>query len=631
MRAYNRPFMLRRPSVLFVLGAFVLAFLHASLWSAITPLWQTNDEFAHFEVAALTARLGRPVGPSDVDAALQARILTSMWDNRYWEFVGLERPERPPTRFISGDPPLPAAAWPSSWVVNDMLLGHYGGLNNTGQPLYYLALAPIGRMTAGLSIDDQLRAFRLGSRILFALAVAVIARAGWVLFGGNRPLTVAVIACAGLQPMFAYIGAGLNNDNGVALAGAIVCLLLAGGWRSGFGWKRLLALALACAAAMLTKRTAVFLLVWVVFVGAMRLMATVGVAKRIKFFTIATGIALAGIALVAWLYAIPGQLPAGWFAPPGPPAWTAKTSHSGTRAFSSGLAGASLVAATMQVSQNPQITSSVTVEAWMNGGAGLLRVLDDTGQFTEQPFPGSTEWRLISVTHPSGGLFRIAIVLVGLETDPMNVDDIRVTGNEGTPIGVPNASAEQIVPALGDVVLWAGRAMGVLGQAQVLVRDYRANLAALPARLDLAARMMTASYWGRFGNFVRRDNPGIALDAILPFAALAAVSLISLLAQLVLRRRSDISSSTLLIWLVGVALLVAQTLAPLLSFSSGGIWLPQGRYLFGGMGVLAPLCAIAWVAPLRGRWRWMAVAVIGFLLALFSGWCALQSFAYYSI
>ncbi len=170
--------MLRRPSVLFVLGAFVLAFLHASLWSAITPLWQIPDEAAHFEVAALTASLGRPVGPADESPALQAKMLRSMWDNRYWENLGLKRPVRPPNRLLAGNWPGSGESWPDTWVIDDALVGYYSSLANTGQPLYYLALAPVARLTASLTIDDQLRALRFASRILFALSVAVIARAG---------------------------------------------------------------------------------------------------------------------------------------------------------------------------------------------------------------------------------------------------------------------------------------------------------------------------------------------------------------------------------------------------------------------------------------------------------------------
>ena len=628
---YNIAPMLRRPSILVVICAFALAFAHASLWSAITPLWQIPDEAAHFEVAALTASLGRPVGPSDESPALQARMLRSMWENHYWEYLGLKRPQRPPDRMVAGTWPGPGAEWPETWVVDDALIGYYSSLSNTGQPLYYLALAPVARLTAGLSIDDQLRALRFASRILFALAVAVIARTAWVLFDGSRALTFATIAFTGLQPMFAYIGAGLNNDNGVALAGAVVGLLVASGWRNGFTWKRLTLIALACAVAVLTKRTAVFALVWVPLVLALRLLLRLSPARRVRLLAIAGGIVGVALALAGWLYTRPGRLPAGWNAPPAPAAWTAQAAHSGARAFNVGLSGAPALTATLPVRLDPTVNGAVTWWAWARGGAGSLRLAGDTGRYADVVIESASDWRPISVTLPAGGGYtRLVLVMSGVERQPLLIDDLRATLVDGAELELPNASAEDIVPVLGDVVIDTARAVGVGGQAQRLVRDYRANLAALPPRIDVAARLITATFWGRFGIFAVRDNPGVALATTEPFFALAAFSLLSLLAQLLARGAPALSRGALLAWLAGAALLLAQTFAPMLSFSAGGIWLPQGRYLFSGMALLCPLMALAWLGPLPQRLRATAVIALFAALLLFSAWCALQSLAYFT-
>lgn len=633
MRGVSLLFRLRQPAVLVVIGAFALAFAHASLWSAITPLWQTPDEAAHFEVATLTASLGRPVGPSDESPALQARMLRSMWENHYWEYLGLKRPERPPDHMVAGTWPGPGAEWPATWVIDDALIGYYSSLNNSGQPLYYLALAPVARLAASLPIDDQLRTLRFASRILFALAVAVIARAAWVLFDGSRALTIATIAFAGFQPMFAYIGAGLNNDNGVALAGAVVGLFVASGWRNGFTWKRLAVIALACAAAVLTKRTAIFVLVWVPLVLALRLLLQLSPVRRIRLLAIGGGAAAVILALAGWLYTLPGRLPAGWNAPPAAAAWTSQTAHSGSRAFSIGLAGAPALTATLPVRLDPRANGAVTWRAWARGGAGSLRLLGDTGRAADVIIESAPEWRPISITLPaSGGYTRLVFVMSGSERQPLLIDDLRATLDDGSEFELPNASAEDIVPALGDVVIATARAVGVGGQAQLLVRDYRANLAALPPRIDAAARLMTATFWGRFGIFAVRDNPGVALATTEPFFAFAAYGLLSLVVQLFSRAEPPLPRGALLAWMAGVGLLIAQTVAPMLSFSVGGIWLPQGRYLFSGMMLLCPLTALALLGPLRERWRRPAVVIaIVVPLLLFTGWCAIQSLAYYSI
>lgn len=112
MRGVSLLFRLRQPAVLVVIGAFALAFAHASLWSAITPLWQTPDEAAHFEVATLTASLGRPVGPSDESPALQARMLRSMWENQTLLGIPWSQAARAPTRSYGG--------WNLAWAGRRM-------------------------------------------------------------------------------------------------------------------------------------------------------------------------------------------------------------------------------------------------------------------------------------------------------------------------------------------------------------------------------------------------------------------------------------------------------------------------------------------------------------------------------
>jgi hypothetical protein len=344
------------------------------------------------------------------------------------------------------------------------------------------------------------------------------------------------------------------------------------------------------------------------------------------------GVAVIALALAGVLYVTPGRLPAGWNAPAGAAAWTAQSARSGARAFSVGLAGTPALTATLSIRLDPAATGAVTWRAWARGGAGSLRLLGDTGRAADVAIESAPDWRPVSVTLPAGGGYaRLVLVMSGAERQPLLVDDLRATLGDGAELELPNASAEDIVPALGDVVIAMARAVGVGGQAQLLVRDYRANLAALPPRIDVAARLMTATFWGRFGIFAVRDNPGVALAATEPFFALAAFCLLSLVGQLAVRAGPAMPRGALLAWLAGAGLLIAQTLAPLLSFSAGGIWLPQGRYLFSGMALLCPLMALAVLGPLPARWRPAAVIAIAALLAAFAGWCAIQSLAYYSL
>jgi hypothetical protein len=102
--------------------------------------------------------------------------------------------------------------------------------------------------------------------------------------------------------------------------------------------------------------------------------------------------------------------------------------------------------------------------------------------------------------------------------------------------------------------------------------------------------------------------------------------------RLVVRRQPDPDTAALLgLWLLGGGLLVIQTFAPLLSFAAEGLWLPQGRYLFGGMGLIAPVMG-SWLltrneeklpkAVLAG---WMGLTLLALNLMLYN-----DAYQYYS-
>ncbi len=71
--------MTRRTKLAIALAFFLAAFIHASVWAAVTPLWQIPDEPAHYEYERLLVKLGRLPGKGDEDPRIQADILRSMW------------------------------------------------------------------------------------------------------------------------------------------------------------------------------------------------------------------------------------------------------------------------------------------------------------------------------------------------------------------------------------------------------------------------------------------------------------------------------------------------------------------------------------------------------------------------
>ena len=206
----------------------------------------------------------------------------------------------------------------------------------------------------------------------------------------------------------------------------------------------------------------------------------------------------------------------------------------------------------------------------------------------------------------------------------------RVSG-QAIPLPLPNPSAEDALPVLGQIILEVAQPLGVYGQAARLVREYRENLAALPARLPAAIAFVQQSFWGKFGIFARAATPTLDIGWVTLLAALAG-AVLGQAVRLVVRRQPDPDTAALLgLWLLGAGLLILQTFAPLLSFAAERLWLPQGRYLFGGMALLAPVMG-SWLltrnkeelskAVLVG---WMGLTLLALNLMLYN-----DAYQYYS-
>ena len=576
----------RRARALVALAFALAAFIHANLWGQIIPLWQIPDEAAHFEYVHLLTRLGRRPTPADADPALQAAMLRSMWENRYWEYLGYRRPEQPPTRILPGGWTA-GGAIPDTAVIGDAFVGAFSQLQNP-TPVYYALLAPIQALVMDQPIDAQLRVLRLASRVIFALGVMFIVLTAGELFAWRWPAVIAAGLFSVLQPMFVYIGSGLNNDNGVMLFVSALTWQVARGWRRGYPWPRLLLMLALVILAIYAKRTAVFSVLWAPLVLGARVL--LGMARPRALRVVLAGVGgLAGLGLVALvLYLIPGPTPANWrSASPWQATWTAEEAAEGRRAFA--LRGVTLTASFKRPFGLAD-GGLVVVEAQAKGGSGTLSVRDDGGNTAEAGFAGAAEWQPISVALPlAPSASRLWVALRGADgATAFYADGVRVyaqVGEQAIPLPLPNPSAEEALPVLGQLILEIAQPLGVYGQAARMVRAYRDNLATLPARLPEAIAFAQKTFWGAFS----RIHPSIHLGWVTLLALLVG-AVLGQAARLVVSRQPDPDTAALLgLWLVGGGLLVIQTFAPLLSFAAEGLWLPQGRYLFGGMGLIAPV------------------------------------------
>ncbi len=588
----------------------LLAFFHANIWGAVIPPWQIPDEAAHYEYVRLLTKLGRPPVPADADPDIQREMLRSMWENHYWEYLGFRRPEQPPTRVLPG-------GWtaggeiPDTMVVGDAYVGAFSQLQNP-TPLYYALLAPAQRLALNLPVDAQLHFLRLNSRLIFALGVVFIVLAAGQLFGWRAWLVVGAGAFAVLHPMFVYIGSGLNNDNGVIMFSSLAIWQLARAWR----WRHqsvrvwglsLLVATVAIVGAVTAKRTAAFLAPWFLVVLAAVWLSRMGAVQRRRWIRIGALTALAGAALAAVAYALPGPAAAGWTSShPWRFAWTDAVARSGARAFEVG-SGVTLRTGVRKPlgGGEQEAVLRAFVRAPMDAQATLW-LRDDAGGVSEIAIPVSDDaWREVATRlRLQADTSRVSVGVTNQGDQPIWLDDLRLRVGEAE-VALPNGSAELHAPWLGVVLVELARPFGVGSQMQRLIRDYRANLAALPHRLETMVRVITTTFWGCFGIFARAPNPCVSRPLGLWLSG--GVLLMMLIGALGIMRADDTGSVRLMA--LGALLLLLQTLAPMLIYAAEGNWYPQGRYMFAGMAAILPVTS-AWIARVRVGWQPVVVGAL---------------------
>lgn len=569
----------------------VLAFFHAVLWGLIVPLWQVNDESAHFEYVHLLTRLRRLPTLADADPYVQAQILRSMWENRYWEYMGFARPEHPPQRFVPGGW-MSGGEIPPTRVVGDAYIGSFSQLSRS-TPLYYLLLTPLQALTLARPIDEQLHTLRWGSRVLFALGVLFIVLASGELFAWRTWPVLISSAFVSLHPMFAFIGSGLNNDNGAMLFASATVWQVAQGWRHGYSLRRLVLIGTLLLATLLTKRTAGFLVVWIPLVlGVWWLQRQHSL--HLHFLRLAIGAASLLLFSLA-LYLIPGPSPAGWhIATPLGSAWQATDTPFGSHAFrlQNQFGGVPWAYTRFRRPIGMGEGYPVIITAYARGGSGTITLSDDVNNSLSMPVPSSPDWQQIRFTttfDSRATLFSLRVEAHSAE--PLLVDNLQVTLLTDPPqsISIPNPSAEIVMPLLSEIILAVARPLGVYTQAFRFLHNYRENLNTANEWLPIAILFAQQSFWGWIGEIGSGGNPTLHPGWLSALAFAVGLAFASSASAIVLRRPDGDTARLLTLWLIGFALLLTQTFAPMLSFGADRNWLPQGRYLFTGMALIAPL------------------------------------------
>jgi hypothetical protein len=574
---------------------FLIGLLNASLFAWVTPPWQAPDEPGHYEYACLLGQLRRPLRGHDRSLPLQQAIIANLDQHHFWLQVREPQPDPLPASFAA-DPFLLRSA---SQVGDEPLL-HY--------------LAPAGICLMPLPIEIKVRLMRLWGALLFGLTAAA---AAWSWGGGPQRRPAAAIVrlhplLIALLPMPAFIAGSVNNDSLAMLSATLVFAAALRIQRLGWTWRRGLSLAAFLGLALASKKTNLFLLPWLGALAVAALWNWLGRRGWSKAQRLATcALPIVGAVLVA---AWPTSAPTAWrtidqlsatsrrqTTLPNGPGWAVQVVDNSPRR------AVRLVNDMHQVEtwRGQQITATVLVRSTTGEAAPGRLALRDTAGYSETAFEASDEWQPVHVQHTLAitTTYLRLIVGPGWGLSPNETGQLWVAEAAVRPVNGPLESTTLL--RNGDFS--DGARLGEVLAAPLADR-WRQFIPRSPARWEAPERSLLylaltfAGFWGNYG----------WLQAPVPAALYGLLALLTAAAGLglLVRWRQDATLRPILVaWLLACALMVVQTLLPMV----GRDWQPQGRYLFPALLPLMGLLLIGldhWLRLDAQRWRQVALVLV---------------------
>ncbi len=184
-------------------------------YSAMLPLWEGYDEWAHFAVIRAMAFQGEVLVrresfiPRDVDASLKIVPLPwalrnlpppSVTEDVYWRLPSSERNRRE----------IEFRSIPASWAA-ERSGGPLNAYEALQPPLYYWLMTPPLRALRDTSLSTQVFAIRILSSLLASCAIPLIFRLGCLVFE-NAAMAAACSAVPAAMPEFAIDVARVGNE-----------------------------------------------------------------------------------------------------------------------------------------------------------------------------------------------------------------------------------------------------------------------------------------------------------------------------------------------------------------------------------------------------------------------------------
>ena len=204
----------------------LVALLNGLAWSLLTPPFQVPDENAHFAYVQQLAERGslpHVVNPEGYFSPAQSATLGAIG---FYAIVG--RPHNP-SLFSE----LQQRQIETSERAHLSKVGTGDAFTATNNPPLYYAMQVIPYKLAGSSILDELAAMRILSVLMGALTVLLIYLFLAEALPGNPLACAAGALVAALQPLFAFMSGGVNNDSLLYLASAGVLWAIARAFRRG--------------------------------------------------------------------------------------------------------------------------------------------------------------------------------------------------------------------------------------------------------------------------------------------------------------------------------------------------------------------------------------------------------------
>jgi len=588
-----------------------LALLHGLLYVWLVPPWQTPDEPAQFQYAALVARLGRTPIATDVDAQLERQITASLTRARFFEYLLGHRPPASPQTMEEAQ----ALFFMPSQVGND-------------PPLYFWLVALPIKALSEQSIETQLLLVRLFGVVLLAGAVlCAYGAARELALGAGFALAVGLIVA--LQPMFMFIGIGAGNDGLANLIGAALCWVLLRIARQGMSLRRGALVLVLVLVGVLTKRTLLpeVLLVGLIGAGwALRQIARapIGTVARLGIVAVLLAMVLGG--RVAFAGDRAPTLAADWIDMANGDGARRVPEAPGTGRPALELAPEQLVmqvlpAVTAEWAQNQELY--VDARIWPAGGKvrGTL-VIDFGWAKVEQPFSVDQRGKVVRM-HTFIPLY-CPHILVGVraQTGQLYVDRLNAESDRRRGLNLLTN------PNLTDAAIRAGSPTAVLRRflrLREMAWVWRSGrlLEAPPLGGWLLGRIFFVSFWGQFGWMSLPLAGGSPWEGALWLICIGGLAGTLAWALGPWRERWRRRAVVLLLLMI-----IAGVLLPLLNAYTAprNQTIQQGRYLFPALTPIALLLALGWRMLLPPRLRAIGL-VLGVLFAVCFAGAALSMIA----